>query len=80
VPFKYQSGEEIRAGDLVTYHGSPGRVVFVVSAPVGDRAMDWYLETFPGGGFMIETEGMGSVFLPASDEDLLLTSRGISAG
>ena len=75
--FTYQSGEEVKKGDRITYNGNPGEVEFVVVDPTGDPAMDWYLEEFPGGGIMIDTAGFGNVFLQGNDldEDLEFVSR-----
>ncbi len=75
--FTYRSGEEIKAGDRIAYHGEPGRVEFVVTAKCGDPAMDWFMDEYPGGGFMINATGFGRVFLTASaiDEDLKFVSR-----
>jgi hypothetical protein len=77
VPFLYRTGEEIRPGDRILYAGDPGEVEFVVTATTGDPAMDWYLEEFPGGGFMINTSKFGRVFLddPKKNEDLQFVSR-----
>ena len=61
--FCYSTGQEVRVGDLITYHGESGHVQFVSAEATGDPARDWYLEQFPGGGVMIEAEGFGSVFL-----------------
>ena len=76
--FTYHSGEEVKGGDRVTYHGEPGEVEFVVASPTGDAAMDWYLQQCPGGGFMVNAKSFGKVFLPGSeiDEDLQFVSRG----
>lgn len=75
----YKSGEEVQSGDQITYHGEPGKVQFVVTEKVGDPAMDWYAEQFPGGGFMITARNFGNVFLKESytDEDLEFVSRGL---
>jgi hypothetical protein len=67
--FSYGTGQEVRVGDLITYHGESGHVQFVVAEPTGDPSLDWYLAQFPGGGVMIEAEGFGSVFLRADDID-----------
>ena len=73
----YMSGDEIKEGDRIRYHGEPGHVDFVVTQPSGDQARDWYLEQFPGGGLMIRAETFGSVFLTIADVDdqLELVSR-----
>ena len=34
---KYQSGQEIRKGDKVLFHGEPGEIDFIVEALSGDR-------------------------------------------
>lgn len=71
----YASGEEVRPGDAIRYHGDPGRVDFVTTAPCGDPAMDWYLQRFPGGGAMLEIRGWGRVFVNVADEDLEFVAR-----
>jgi len=38
---RYQSGEEIRKGDKVLFHGEPGEIEFVVDKLVGDPVVDW---------------------------------------
>jgi hypothetical protein len=75
--FSYRSGEEIKAGDRITYHGEPAEVHFVVTGKSGDAATDWYVDQYPGGGFMITAKGFGKVFLSADDidEDLEFVSR-----
>ena len=75
--FTYQSGDEIKAGDRIAYHGEPGRVEFVVGARTGDAAMDWDVDRYPGGGFMITADAFGRVFLTETDidEDLEFVSR-----
>ena len=74
--FKYESGEKVEAGDTILFHGEPGTVLFVVIQKTGDAALDWYLEQWPSGGFMIETEGCGRVFRTESpDEDFVLVSK-----
>jgi len=76
--FRYQSGGEVKIGDQITYHDEPGKVDFVVSEKVGDAAMDWYVDEFPGGGVMITARNFGNVFLAEGDidEDLQFVSRG----
>jgi hypothetical protein len=77
---KYRSGEDVVAGDSVSYHGEPGEVQFVVNGVTGDAAIDWYAERYPRGGFMITAKGFGNVFVSVDDidEDLALVSRKIS--
>lgn len=75
--FTYHSGEEVKSGDHITYHGQPGVIEFLVTGKTGDPAMDWYLENNPRGGFMIRAADFGNVFLTDSDtdEDLDFVSR-----
>jgi hypothetical protein len=40
MPLTYRSGEEIKKGDRVLFHGEPGEIEFVVESVVGDPAMD----------------------------------------
>ena len=76
--FVYKSGEEVKGGDRVTYHGERGTVEFVVTDKIGDSALDWYVDQYPGGGLMIKAEGFGDVFLTETsfDEDLVFVARG----
>ena len=45
---KYKSGEEIRKGDRVLFHGETGEIEFVAEKFTGDPAMDWHVEDGPG--------------------------------
>jgi hypothetical protein len=69
----YLSGEEIRAGDHVLWHGDPGRVEFVTNAEGPESR--WFFDQF-GGGCMLIVETAGRVFEPEADEDLDFVSRG----
>ena len=77
----YLSGEEVKNGDRILFHGEPGEVEFIITSVTGDSSMDWYVEQHPGGGVMITARGFGSVFLPVSaiDERLEFLSRGNDA-
>jgi hypothetical protein len=72
--FFYGSGEEVRAGDRVTYFSEPGQIEFVADddsqAPEG-----WDLEA---GVMIIEPKVFGCVFVqdPADEEDLVFIARG----
>ncbi len=35
----------------------------IFAARTGDPASDWYLDTYPGGGVMIDATGFGNVFI-----------------
>ena len=60
---KYLSGEEIRAGDIIRFHGEPGRVESVVTHKVGDAFLDCFIDKFPGGVVTIEAQRLGNWFL-----------------
>jgi len=74
----YRTGEDIRAGDRVSWAGRPGTVVFVLGS--ADVPAEWAdPETWPGKpnseGFMLDVTGAGLVLLDESDEDLEFLGR-----
>lgn len=73
---KYQSGEEVRKGDKVLFHGEPGEIEFTVEALTGDSATDWYLKEHGPGAMVVEAKA-GRTFLTETEnaEDLALVSR-----
>ena len=75
LPPTYPSGEEIRPGDHVRYHGELARIEFI--AVSGDLEMKWYIEQC-GDGCMILAPSLGRVFVTETDqeEDLQFLSRG----
>lgn len=74
MPLTYVSGEEIRSGDRVLYHGEPAQVEFVANR--GDAQSAWYLEQC-GEGCMILAPSFGRVFAANDDEDLEFVARDI---
>ncbi|MGQ0633912.1 MAG: hypothetical protein ACT4QC_04835 [Planctomycetaceae bacterium] len=75
---RYRSGEEIRAGDRITWAGKPGRVLFVLGRPEvveGWRDLMAHLSETERQGFAVETELAGVVFEPEADEDLEFCGR-----
>jgi hypothetical protein len=76
--FKYQSGEEIRKGDRVLFHGEPGEIEFVASE-LGDPITDWHIKEDGGGVMILEPKLFGRVFIPADQldetEDLQFVAR-----
>ena len=59
MPLKYQSGEDIRCGDCVSYRGNPGFIELVVDGLAGDSETDWYFETLGPGVMVREPEVIG---------------------
>lgn len=72
MPYFYQSGEDIRVGDRVTYGGESAEVEFIAD-PSTDPT-NWYV-TEHGGGVMVSA--FGHVFLhdTEDEEDLILVGR-----
>jgi hypothetical protein len=77
MPFTYQSGEEIRKGDRVLFHGEPGEIEFVADPLISDPETEWYVEQYGGGVMIIEPKRFGRAFLSKTHtaEDLILVSR-----
>jgi hypothetical protein len=74
---KYESGDEISAGDRVSFHGEPGEIEFVVDGLTGDPARDWYVQQFGSGVMVLEPKAVGRAFISDTEraEDLVLISR-----
>ena len=74
---KYQSGEEIKKGDNVLYHGEPGRIEFVATEPDNSET-EWFIREY-GGGVMVAERVSGRTFITADqlndDDDLEFVSR-----
>jgi hypothetical protein len=75
----YKSGEEVRKGDRVLFHGEPGEIEFVATM-LGSDETDWYVNEFGGGVMILETKFFGRAFIPADQlaeaEGLEFCSRG----
>lgn len=71
----YRTGEEVRAGDRISWAGYPGYVVFVLG--VADTPPDIASSDYWAGkdGFMLDVQGAGLVFQPESGEDLDFLAR-----
>ena len=77
MPFVYQTGEEIKKGDRVLFHGEPGEFEFVADELMGEPDMDWYVQL--GRGVMVlEPKSFGRAFIRETQfaEDLVFVSRG----
>jgi hypothetical protein len=75
---KYTSGEEIRKGDKVLFHGEPGEIEFVVEKLVGDPAMDWHMREQGPGAMALEPKSFQHAYVRDTEnaEDLQFVSRG----
>jgi hypothetical protein len=74
----YQSGEEIKKGDSVLFHGYPAQIEVVAIERTGEATNDWYIDQYAG-GIMILDGVAGRTFIPADQicdcEDLEFISR-----
>jgi hypothetical protein len=77
LPFKYQSGQEIKRGDRVLFHGEPGHVEFIADPTQRNEETDWFVQEYGGGVMVIEPKFFGRAFLTRTEdaEDLILVSR-----
>jgi len=77
VPFRYQSGEEIKKGDRVLFHGEPGEIEFVADPLIDDPETEWYVKEYGGGAMVVEPKVFGRAFLSHTEqnEDLALVTR-----
>jgi hypothetical protein len=76
VLFKYQTGEQIKKGDKVLFHGEPGEIELVAEPP-GDAETLWLVEEYGGGVMVKEPKFFGRAFLSNTQEseDLVFVSR-----
>lgn len=76
---KYESGEEVRIGDQVTFGGRAARVELVVHGLTGDPLNDWEFETNGPGALVVEVEpkSFGRCYFrnPEIKSDLRLVCR-----
>ena len=77
MPFNYMTGEQVRKGDYVKFHGEPGRVEFVAEPSINDPETAWHVKEFGGGVMILEPKFFGRAFLREPDvaEDLILVCR-----
>ena len=81
LPLKYRSGEDIRKGDRVRFHGRDAAIEFVAwDGTDPDSALDWYSKEYGGGVMIREPIAFGSAFIPADQlndcDDLEFVARG----
>ena len=77
-PLRFLSGEEIRRGDRVLFHGHQAQIAFVASE-LDDPENAWYVQEY-GGGVMVDDPAIsGCTFIPVDQlkdyEDLELVAR-----
>jgi hypothetical protein len=74
----YRSGEEIKKGDHVRFHGNPAEIEVVATDP-SDPEQVWHIKEFGGGVLISDPMASGHTFIPkdqlAEYEDLEFVSR-----
>ena len=77
MPFRYQSGAEIKKGDRVIFHGEPGEIEFVADPLVNDPETEWYVQEYGGGAMVVEPKVFGRAFLSNTEDeqDLIFVLR-----
>lgn len=77
---KYRSGEEIKQGDKVLFHGNPGEIEFVACDP-DDPETASYVQQFGSGIMVFDPNVSGRTFIPADQiegyEDLEFLGRSL---
>lgn len=78
-PLRYLSGEEIRSGDCVWFHGHQALIEFA-AAELDDSENGWFVRQYGGGVMVNDPEVSGSTFIPVDQlknyEDLKFVARG----
>lgn len=60
---RYRSGEEIRNGDRVLFHGNPAEIDLVACDP-NDPEGAWHVREFGGGVMILDPLVSGRTFIP----------------
>lgn len=75
---RYRSGEEIKKGDRVLFHGNPAEIE-LVACDTGDPETEWYFQEFGGGVMVLDPMVSGRTFIDAGQivdyEDLEFLCR-----
>ena len=78
---RYRSGEEVKNGDRVLFHGNAAEIEFVACDPNDpDPNVVWHMKESDGGVMILDPLVSGRTFIPSESldeyEDLELVSRG----
>jgi hypothetical protein len=78
MPLRYQSGQEIKKGDRVRFHGNPAEIEIVACDP-SDPEHAGYVKEFGGGVLISDSCASGRTFIRAESlpdyEDLEFVAR-----
>ncbi len=79
---RYRSGEEIKKGDRVLFHGNPAEVE-LVACDANDPEAAWYMKEYGGGVMVSDPIVSGRTLIPKDQldeyEDLEFVSRATDA-
>jgi hypothetical protein len=77
---KYRSGEDVRKGDRVRFHGNPAVIEFLCEPEDPDPQVGWHIKEVGGGVLILDPLVSGRTFIPKDEleqyEDLEFVSRG----
>jgi hypothetical protein len=81
VALQYRSGQEIKKGDRVLFHGNPAEIELVACDPDDpDPDIAWHMKEHGGGVMVLDPMVSGRSFIPSGSldeyEDLEFVSRG----
>jgi hypothetical protein len=74
---KYHDGQPIEKGDLVRFHGEPGRVEFIADRETGSTTADYCFKESGPGAMVVETDTQSRHYVLDTEnaEDLVLVAR-----
>ena len=77
-PLRYLSGEEIRKGDRVQFHGNQAEIEFSAS-DLNEPEHSWWVQRYGGGVMVKDPSVSGFTFIPVDQlknyEDLVFLAR-----
>jgi len=75
----YRSGEAIRKGDRIRFHGNAAEIELVADPEGDDPESEWYVKEFGGGVLIADPSVSGRTFIDkdslANHEDLEFVAR-----
>jgi hypothetical protein len=76
---RYRSGEPVRKGDRVRFHGNAGRIELVADPGNNDPEAAWYIKEYSGGVLIADPSVSGRTFISSKSlndyEDLEFVAR-----
>lgn len=77
MPLSYMTGEEVKKGDRVLFHGEPGQIELVADPSIPDPETDWFVQEYGSGVMILEPKYFGRAFVsdPSTHCDLEFVAR-----